>query len=222
MRAARVVVDRPAYAPALSRPNPIREKRLTKEAIMALNFTEKQLWKNRIEAKIGQRIAKLRADNAALIDELNDQAKDEVTQALGLDGDFETLNRLDDELVALEERKEELLLSMQEKISGEDPSGDNWNFRRLHRELAARQEQRADELLSAHMLGRQIGALQTEKENLCDAVLLAGGINQIVDIWDRVTNLITGEVTAVIQEELFSQNDSENPAMTADDELDGE
>lgn len=79
-----------------------------------------------------------------------------------------------------------------------------------------------DKLLSGHALGLQIEALQTEKEGLCDAVLLAGSINQIVDIWDRVTSLITGQSAVAAQEELFSQDGSEDADMAEDDDFDDE
>lgn len=163
---------------------------------MALNFTEKQHWKSRVEAKLKQRIEDLREANGELIDRLADQAHDEVISSLGMNGDFEKLNHLDDALLALEEEKQTLLESMQAKICGEDLGHGKWSIRRIQSALADLKKEKSDSLLLKHDLGRTLEALKTEKEQLTDAILLATHINQIIDIWERVTLLTSADAIA--------------------------
>jgi hypothetical protein len=162
---------------------------------MALNFTEKQHWKSRVEAKLDQYISTLRVQNAKLLASIESNAREQAITSLGLTKDFQRLKQIDKTINSLEAEKAELILGMLTKHD-KKPRYPKWAFHNPENVISTLQREKADELLSEHKVGRQLASLQQDKERLADAILLTTNVQQIIDIWDQVTSLITASPVA--------------------------
>ena len=159
---------------------------------MAITITERQHWKNRIQAKLNQRIGFLRASSPALLEVIDEQAKDKVRRALDLDSDFAHYESLEADLKQLATEKENLLEEMALKVFGKELPY-NISLRDIRSEISTLEDQEAEEILLEHPLGQQLASLEAEREEMLDAILLATSVPQIIDLWERVTGLITDQ-----------------------------
>lgn len=185
---------------------------------MAINFTEKQHWKARIEAKLNERIRQARAGNAELLKEFGVRARAEVQETFSLDEAFAEIQYLEKQIDALTERQENLIVALYVKITGDsEAEHEKWMLRRIEGEIADLERQKAEEMLLSHPAGREIAQLQQEKERLLDAIMLAANINQVITIWDQATTLAVGNSLPALQDDMFAGSDNE---ALADDEED--
>lgn len=171
---------------------------------MALTITEKQHWKNRIESKLNQRISQLKGSDSDLLKQIRDEAKREVAASRNLGDDFGRLADSELEIKRLENEMDLLVVQVCDKLFDE---GDchYTSLSKARERLTELEEEKAEELLLGHDLGCRITRLKEEKENLLDSILLAVDIRQVIDMWERVTALVTDQAIETDQESLFRE-----------------
>lgn len=174
---------------------------------MALAITEKQHWKNRIETKLNQRISQLRASDPVLLKTINDDAKREVYAERDVADDFRRHKAIEEAKTKLEAEEEALLEGLYVKVFDEEPNSSVSLFT-IERQLKALAEDKAEQVFLEHELGQKIARLHDEKEKLTDSILLAVDTRHIIDIWDKVTYLVTDHTPQPEQDTLFAEQEA--------------
>jgi hypothetical protein len=174
---------------------------------MAITITEKQHWKERIEARINKRIEHLKSGNPQLFVEVADQARVKAVASLGIKQDHAALVALEKKEKDLELQKKALIATLYQKLTGECSAGEYWVRSKIDGRISEQQAKHQDELLLSHELGREIARLNSEKENLLDTVWLATSPRQVTDLWQKVITLL-GDQTTEFQREVLSSKES--------------
>ncbi|MES2659511.1 MAG: hypothetical protein V4689_12910 [Verrucomicrobiota bacterium] len=156
---------------------------------MALTITEKQHWKERIEARIDKRIKRLKHANLELITGIAEQSRTQAIAQSQLTKEFSRLATIEETESAMSREKEALLAKIHTKLIGKSDS--YYAFRsRIDSRIAELQRDIEDELLIESEVGREIATLSAEKENLLDTVWLATSSRQVTELWQKVLNLL--------------------------------
>jgi hypothetical protein len=160
---------------------------------MALTVTEKEDWKERISRRIDQAIKSLcAAEDPGFIERVRQVARDRAIEALKL-ADFE-------------KRVAEIARQIYEELSSPAERGGidevfhmdalkSWLSFVMERELKHRKEVYERNVLGETQLGRRVLQLREEKEELLDTVWDATSEQQIRELWQRVTELLSREPT---------------------------
>ncbi len=155
---------------------------------MALSFTEKQYWKNRVEKTIHDKISELRTLSARIIEEIRAKADCQLADELNISDDLAAYERREKEIEESEAAQKELLATIAVDVyGGEIPF--RYSFADIKREIGRLVKGRADSLFSQHPLGQHLEGLEAEKARLLDAVLLATNVQQLGDIMAKAAGL---------------------------------
>lgn len=172
-----------------------------------LTLTEKEHWVARFAQHIEKRVEAIAAEDPLLLERIGRESRRRALASLGL-LDWQTeLEAIEQQMLALEQRKRLVKRSMLAHIRGvavEDI--DDYENHRHHREVQKAVERRQavhqDELLGESEIGQYILELRKEKENLWDAVWLATSLMQIQELWSKLTELLNVEPTPLEREAL--------------------
>jgi hypothetical protein len=178
-----------------------------------LTVTEKSFWKERIAARITQRIEAIQAAHPALFERVKRQAHTYALELLGLADAYAELERVQAEEAALGRHKkhsqrallaalrgipiEEVPDSFSVRYGGELPLPVE-AVEALTRRQAAHQEQ----LLGDDPIGREFARLEAERNRLLDVIWLATSPAQIKQLWSKITALLDEEPTPLEREAL--------------------
>jgi len=185
---------------------------------MALTVTEKNHWKERIEARIEKKIEQLHAIEPNLRDRINRTARTQALDSLGL---LEHQQRLEDieqirrQLIEEEKQIKRAMLAQVRNVPvsalEENASGYQYPYYgkgEVESAVEKRQQAHADVLLSESELGKQILHLQREKDNLLDTIWLATSNSQLRTLWSKVSELL-GEQPSQLEREAMNITPSE-------------
>jgi hypothetical protein len=172
-----------------------------------LTVAEKTHWRDRIEAKINQRIETILAAEPGLMDRVRREARGRALTSLGLAEFEDELDQIARQKTALEKRDRQARRSMLARIRGvavEEVEVRYYGSRdpEVDAAITKRQAVHEDELLAGHELGRQVLRLRAEKDNLLDVVWLATSPTQVRRLWTRVGELLGDEPTQLEREAL--------------------
>ena len=173
---------------------------------MALTITEKEHWKQRIEAKIDKRIEKLKQAEPDLFKSVEEKAHRAALETLGITDKHDLLEKTRSNISELEEKKEKLLSEIHLALTGKADtcySARNTIDNRISKQQTILEE----DLLLEHETGREISRLREEKENLLDTVWLATSPRQITSLWEKVSTVLGEEATAIQKEVLANKSE---------------
>ena len=181
------------------------------ELIMALTVTEKEHWKNRISRRIDQTMQSLTAANdPGFLDRLGKDARKRALESLGLSELYERVantkqqrkdlireeNYTYREMIATVKRCDIREVEEMDGVEGVR-LGYSCFPSAVERAIDLRQAVHEKELLDESSMGRRILQLREEKEELLDTVWLATSGKQIRELWQKVTELLVQEPTAL-------------------------
>lgn len=155
---------------------------------MALSFTEKQHWKNRIEKIVEGKIFQLKSHSANVISDIKAGAKVAIEDELNISDELAEYAHRAEEIANLEQKQRDLLNMLAAEVyAGELPYRVDLNDVQKHVKKLVRE--RTESLFSVHPLGKHMELLQNEKARLLDEVLLAGNSQQITRLLDLADEL---------------------------------
>lgn len=155
---------------------------------MALSFTEKQYWKNRVEKTVNGKIAELRSLSTKVIAETKLKADCQLADELNISEDLATYENREKEIEELDAEQKELLAMIAAEVYG-DEMPFRLSFADIKREIDRLVKERTESLFSQHPLGRHLESLETEKARLLDAILLATNVQQVGEVMDEAAAL---------------------------------
>jgi hypothetical protein len=155
---------------------------------MALSFTEKQYWKNRVEKTVNGKITELRSLSAKVIEETKIKADCQLTDELKISEDLAAYENRSKEIEELEAEQKELLAMIAADVFG-DETPFRVSFADIKREIDRLVKERTESLFSQHPLGQHLETLEVEKARLLDAILLATNVQQVGEIMDDAAAL---------------------------------
>lgn len=178
-----------------------------------LTITEKTHWKDRISARIGRSIEKIKAQHPSLFDRVRREAHAEALRSLGLVEGYAELEAIRTAETDLERRKSQVQRVMIATLRGVPlDEVDTYLHIRYGTDLplpsevaeaiSRRQAAHQDTLLSEDPVGREITRLEAEREALLDTVWLACSTAQIKTLWSKVGALLGDEPTTLEREAL--------------------
>lgn len=155
---------------------------------MALSFTEKQHWKNRIEKIVEGKIFQLKSHSANVISDIRAGAKMAIEDELNINTELAEYKNRAEEIANLEEKQRDLLNMLAAEVyAGELPYRVDLND--VQKQIKNLVRERTESLFSVHPLGKHLEFLQSEKSRLLDEVLLAGNSQQITRLLDLADEL---------------------------------
>ena len=172
---------------------------------MTLTVREKEHWKETIERKVKRAIAELYAQGEHnLLIRIDKDAKRKALESLGI---LEWQERLDDiasTISKLMKEQEDVRASINDKLSVVRSDSNSLYFYQYSLEgiVSAQRKRFHRELLAQEPLGRMVQHLESELEQLLDAVWLATSSKQINEIWSRVSKLLEQPPTSFQREAL--------------------
>jgi hypothetical protein len=178
-----------------------------------LTVTEKAHWKDRIAARIGKAIERVKARHPALFDRVRREAHAEALRSLGLVGPYAELEAVQAEEAALARRKKWAQRAMLAALRGVpvDEVAEGYSIRygtelalpmEAFEAISKRQSAHQEELLADDPVGREVARLGAEKEGLLDTIWLATSPAQIKQLWAKVGALLGDEPTPLEREAL--------------------
>jgi hypothetical protein len=178
-----------------------------------LTVTEKNHWRDRIAARIGKAVERIKAQHPALFDRVKRQAHAQALESLGLAASYAELEAIKAEEVALSRRKTRAQRAMVASLRGVpiDEVTETLGVRYgselpLPTEAAdaitRRQAAHTEQLLADDPVGREIARLEAERDGLLDTVWLATSPSQIRTLWSKVAEMLGDEPTPLEREAL--------------------
>lgn len=177
-----------------------------------LTVTEKTHWRDRLAARIARRVEAIKARHPALFDRIRREAHAEALRTLGLVESHAELAALQAEEAVLARRKKHLQRAMLATLRGVPPEEvpDNFIVRygelplpnEVAEALTRRQATHQERLLAEDPIGREIAALEAERDGLLDALWLATSPAQVRTLWSKVGELVGDEPTRLEREAL--------------------
>lgn len=155
---------------------------------MALSFTEKQYWKNRVEKTVNGKLTELRSLSAKVIEETKLKADCQLADELNISEDLAAYENRGKEIEDLEAEQKELLAMIAVDVFG-DETPFRVSFADIRREIDRLVKDRTESLFSQHPLGQHLETLEAEKARLLDAILLATNVQQVGEIMDEAAAL---------------------------------
>ncbi len=181
---------------------------------MPLTTTEKQHWRDRIGKRIDKKIAAITALEPGLFSRIESEARARSIQSLGIAELMAEQERVEQQQKSLESREDQLSRQLLSLLRGVPPDTiDSYAVSRSETEvnnaIKARQAIHDEELLREHELGRQIVQLRLERENLLDTVFLATSPVQVRTLWEKVSELLSDELSQLQRAAMQIQPPSE-------------
>lgn len=179
---------------------------------MTLTVTEKQHWKERIGRKIAQAIADfVDRQEPGYLERVTREARQAAIKHLGMTELLEREQLFEEQEKKLRQDKQELyrqLTAAARKVPLDEVQVD-YHYHCSEWERAIRERQTSEErrLLATSPLGEVVLKLRREEEELLDTVWLATSPKQIKNLWQGVTELVSGELTA-LQKQAMEADDS--------------
>ncbi|MDF1815017.1 MAG: hypothetical protein P1V20_22625 [Verrucomicrobiales bacterium] len=167
---------------------------------MTLTITEKNHWKERIEAKIENKIKRLEATDPDLFNKTKERSRNQLLKDLTLTSEYDKLVSLDERINTLEEELAEIAEKLYIAIKGEPIYYGRYNLDTVNREIESKTKLFEEDYLSESKLGSEIVRLRSEKENLLDTIWLATTNRQIKELWTQTTDLL-GEQPTLLQKQ---------------------
>lgn len=172
-----------------------------------MTVTEKQHWKDRIAKRIDKRIDAICAEEPEFMERLNQAARQEALETLGIADLQHCLERIERQERLLDARRDKARREMIAKIRGISVrEAAKASFYGMEQDISEAVERRKavheQELLGHTARGREILALRREKEELLDTVWLATSPQQIKDLWRKVDEMLGGDQTELQREAL--------------------
>lgn len=167
---------------------------------MPLTTTEKQHWRDRIGKRIDKKIAAITALEPGLFARIESEARAGAIESLGIAELMAEQEHVEQQQNVLELRDEQLSRQVLSLLRGVPPQTiDTYAVTRsdveVNNAIKARQVVHEETLLREHDLGRQITQLRLERENLLDTVFLATSPIQIRSLWEKVSELLSDELS---------------------------
>ena len=172
---------------------------------MSLTLGEKNHWKERIARRIDQRIQTLVAKgDPTLLERVAKEAREKAYESLGIGAQQREIEALDKQKEEIARRERRLVAEQRAKLNGttveqELDRGGHYGGSDYEVENAVKARAKALEadILSQKDLGKQVLALEKEKDNLLDTVWLATSTSQMKELWEHVNALLELKPTAL-------------------------
>lgn len=185
-----------------------------------LTVSEKTHWKDRIAARIGQRMEAIRAEHPALFDRLKREAHAQAVRSLGIAAPYAELEAIQAEQAALERRKKRAQRTMLAVLKGvpEEEISDGYCVRygselalpvEVHEAIRKRQAAHEEKFQAEDEVGQEITRLEAERDGLLDTVWLAVSPAQMKQLWAKVAKLLGDEPTPLEHEALAPVKEAE-------------
>jgi len=187
-----------------------------------LTTTEKEFWKTRIAARIGERIEAIHARRPAPFDRSRREAHALALRSLGLAEAYAELEAVKAEVEALDRRRKSAKRAMLARLRGvplEDVADGvhlGYGGELPHEAAEAvrkRQALHEAESLADDPIGREIARREVERENLLDAVRPAVSPTRIKQPWTKVGALLGDEPTGLEREALAIEPADVRPSI---------
>jgi len=165
---------------------------------------EKIHWRDRIAARIEQRIETLvAAQDPTLLQRVTEDARKKAFESLGIAPHQKELEALHKQEEEMQRREKRLYAEQRALINGTTPEEElehgyscyGGHDDRVEAAVKARAKVHEGEILAACELGRQVVALRQEEDNLLDTVWLATSSIQIKELWEEVNALLAVQPT---------------------------
>jgi len=177
---------------------------------MALTVTEKNHWRDRIAKRIDQRIETLVAkEDPTLLQRVSEEARKQAYESLGIDAQQQELEHLQKQTEEIARKQRRLRAEQRAIINGttvdEELERGGYSGRYSYEvddAVNARAKALEADILAESDLGKQVLALQAEKDNLLDTVWLATSCAQIKELWGQVNDLLEMEPTTLEEKAL--------------------
>ena len=173
----------------------------------SLSVAEKSHWKDCISKRIDKKIEAILASEPQLMERIQEQARQRAVQSLGLaelQTELDALTRQQEELERREQHLHRAMLAVVRRCPV-DQVDEHYCRSQPHDVSQAIQRRLAvheDELLAEDDVGRTILRLRHEKDSLLDVIWLATSPTEVKQLWQRVTELLGDEPTALQQQAL--------------------
>src|SRR3954452_20816185 len=178
-----------------------------------ITLTEKTHWRDRIAARIGKAVERIKAQYPALFDRVKRQAHAQALESLGLTAAYAELEAIKAEQAALTRREKRAQRVMLAALRGTpiEEVADGYHMKygielplpsEVAEAITKRQAAHTEQLLADDPVGQRIARLEAEKDNLLDTVWLAASPSQIKQLWSKVAELLGDEPTPLEREAL--------------------
>jgi hypothetical protein len=178
-----------------------------------LTVTEKNHWRDRIAARIGKAVERIKAQHPALFDRVKRQAHAQALESLGLADSYAELVAIKAEQAALARREKRAQRAMLAALRGTpiEEVADGFQMKygielplpsEAAEAITRRQAAYTEQMLADDPVGQQIARMEAEKDNLLDTVWLAASPSQIKQLWTKVSELLGDEPTPLEREAL--------------------
>jgi hypothetical protein len=178
-----------------------------------LRISEKNHWRDRIAARIGKAIERIKAQHPALFDRVKRQAHAQSLESLGLTDAYAELEAIKAEQAALTRREKRAQRAMLAALRGVpiEEVADGYQMKygielplpsEAAEAITRRQAAHSEQLLADDPVWQQITRLEAEREGLLDTIWLATSPSQIRALWSKVTELLGDEPTPLEREAL--------------------
>jgi hypothetical protein len=178
-----------------------------------LTVTEKNHWRDRIAARVGKAVERIKAQHPALFDRVKRQAHAQALESLGLTDSYAELEAIKAEQAALARREKRAQRAMLATLRGVpiEEVADGYHMKygielplpsEVAEAITRRQAAHTEQMLADDPVGQQIARLEAEKDNLLDTVWLAASPSQIKQLWTKVSELLGDEPTPLEREAL--------------------
>jgi hypothetical protein len=162
---------------------------------MSLTVTEKEHWKERVNARISKRIEQIWNDHRDVKMELETQAEREILEKFKIKDKWDELIAAKDDRAALNDRIVHLEQEIIAKLGRHIGYVTSYSWENQLKSEILKMQQR---LMRDTEPGRRVAALEEEKENSLDAVWLATSSRQIRELWSKVGDLLGDASTSVL------------------------
>lgn len=183
---------------------------------MALLFSEKQHWKERIVKITSLKISQLKEHSADINKELKAQAREAVEADLNINARLEEHKKLSEKIESLEGESNELLKEIAEVVF-EDNLPYNVDIGDIDEAIKKRIRVCTNTLFAAHPLGQHMEFLEKQKSRLMDEVLLAENSRRISDLLDEAEALTALPQPIVQEEPEYEAQESAEPMLMLSD-----
>ncbi|MDF1816323.1 MAG: hypothetical protein P1V20_29255 [Verrucomicrobiales bacterium] len=167
---------------------------------MTLTITEKNHWKERIEAKIENKIKRLEATDPDLFKKTKERSRTQLLKDLNLTSEYDKLVSLDEQIGKLNTELTQIAEKLYIAIKGDPMMWGSYNLDKVTEAIESKTTLFEDDYLGETELGSEIVRLRKEKENLLDTIWLATTNRQIKELWTQTTDLL-GEEPTLLQKQ---------------------
>ena len=175
---------------------------------MTLTITEKNHWKERIEAKIDNKIKRLEATDPDLFKTTKKRSRTQLLKDQNLTSEYDQLVSLDERIGKLNTELTQIAEKLYIAIKGKPMHYGRYDLDAVDCEIESRTRLFEEDYLCESKLGSEIVRLRREKENLLDTIWLATTNRQIKELWTQTTDLL-GEEPTLLQKQAIEAPPSE-------------